>query len=72
MRILKLDETTKRNVLEDLLKRSPNQYTEYENRVAVILNEVKARKDEAVFEFTNIMFPPPFLVIRFAAYSERQ
>lgn len=53
MRILKLDETTKRNVLEDLLKRSPNQYTEYENRVAVILNEVKARKDEAVFEFTK-------------------
>ena len=53
MRILKLDETTKKNVLEDLLKRSPNQYTEYENRVAAILQEVKARKDEAVFEFTK-------------------
>ncbi len=53
MRILKLDETTKKNGLEDLLKRSPNQYTEYENRVAAILQEVKARKDEAVFEFTK-------------------
>ena len=30
MRILKLDENTKKNLLEDLLKRSPNQYTEYE------------------------------------------
>ena len=34
MRILKLDENTKKNVLEDLLKRSPNQYTEYEERVS--------------------------------------
>ena len=53
MRILKLNEQTKKNVLEDLLKRSPNQYTEYESRVASILNEVKTRRDEAVFEFTK-------------------
>ena len=53
MRILKLDESTKKNVLEDLLKRSPNQYIEYEDRVSVILQEVKNKKDEAVFAFTK-------------------
>lgn len=53
MRILKLDENTKKNLLEDLLKRSPNQYTEYENRVAEILTAVKAQKDQALFDFTK-------------------
>ena len=53
MRIQKLDENTKKNLLEDLLKRSPNQYTEYEERVAAILAEVKEKKDEAVFDFTK-------------------
>ena len=53
MRIQRLNENTKKNLLEDLLKRSPNQYTEYEDRVAAILQEVKARKDQAVFEFTK-------------------
>ena len=53
MRILKLDENTKKNLLEDLLKRSPNQYTEYEERVATILNAVKLQKDQAIFDFTK-------------------
>lgn len=53
MRIQKLTSETKNHLLEDLLKRSPNQYTEYENRVALILNAVRERKDEAVFEFTQ-------------------
>lgn len=53
MRILKLDENTKKNLLEDLLKRSPNQYTEYEQRVATILSEVKTRKDDALFQYTK-------------------
>lgn len=53
MRILKLDENTKKNLLEDLLKRSPNQYTEYEERVAAILNAVKLQKDQAIFDFTK-------------------
>ena len=53
MRILKLDENTKKNLLEDLLRRSPNQYTEYEERVAAILNAVKLQKDQALFEFTS-------------------
>ena len=53
MRIQRLDENTKKNLLEDLLKRSPNQYPEYEARVAAILQEVKEKKDEAVFAFTK-------------------
>ena len=53
MRILKLDENTKKNLLEDLLRRSPNQYTEYEERVATILNAVKLQKDQALFDFTK-------------------
>lgn len=53
MRIQKLNESTKKNLLEDLLKRSPNQYTEYEKRVSVILAAVRERKDEALFEFTE-------------------
>ena len=53
MRILKLDENTKKNLLEDLLKRSPNQYTEYEERVAAILNALKLQKDQALFDFTK-------------------
>ncbi|MBO5228856.1 MAG: histidinol dehydrogenase, partial [Lachnospiraceae bacterium] len=53
MRIIKLDEQSKKNVLEDLLKRSPNQYGEYEDRVAAMLLEVKTRKDAAVFEYTK-------------------
>lgn len=53
MRIQRLDENTKKNLLEDLLKRSPNQYPEYEKKVAAILQEVKAKKDEAVFAFTK-------------------
>lgn len=53
MRIQRLDENTKKNLLEDLLKRSPNQYTEYESRVAGILNAVREKKDEAVFAYTK-------------------
>ena len=32
MRIEKLDQNTKKNLLEDLLKRSPNSYGKYEER----------------------------------------
>ncbi|MBQ8558965.1 MAG: histidinol dehydrogenase [Tyzzerella sp.] len=53
MRIQKLDENTKKNLLEDLLKRSPNQYPEYEERVAAILEAVKKDRDQAIFEFTK-------------------
>ncbi len=53
MRIQKLDESTKKNLLEDLLKRSPNQYPEYEERVGAILQAVKEQRDEAIFRFTK-------------------
>ena len=53
MRIQKLDETSKQNLLEDLLRRSPNQYTEYEDRVMDILNTVKKEKDAALFQYTE-------------------
>lgn len=53
MRILKLTSETKNNILEDLLKRSPNSYGEFESRVSAIIEDVRARKDEAVFEYTK-------------------
>ena len=52
MRIQKLDRHTRRNLLEDLLKRSPNQYGSYEEGVTRILEDVKAKGDEALFEYT--------------------
>ena len=52
MRIQRLNEDTKKNLLEDLLKRSPNQYGAYEERVSLILQEVKEKKDQAIFDFT--------------------
>lgn len=52
MRIQKLDRHTRRNLLEDLLKRSPNQYGSYEEGVTRILEDVKSKGDEALFEYT--------------------
>lgn len=53
MRIQKLTEETKKNLLEDLLKRSPNHYTEYEERVEDILYHVKKERDAALFSYTK-------------------
>ena len=53
MRIQRLDESSKKNLLEDLLKRSPNQYTEYEERVSDILQIVKSERDKAIFNYTK-------------------
>lgn len=53
MRIQHLDQNTKKNLLEDLLKRSPNNYSEYEQGVAEILANVKEKKDKALFEYTK-------------------
>lgn len=43
MRIQRLDKNTKKNLLEDLLKRSPNHYGTYEKDVAEILGRVKRK-----------------------------
>ena len=53
MRIESLDEKTRKNLLEDLLKRSPNSYGEYEARVQEILDTVREKQDEAVFDYTK-------------------
>ena len=53
MRIISLNEETKKNILDDLLKRSPNNYGEFTDRVNSILEDVKSRKDEAIFEYTK-------------------
>lgn len=52
MRIERLDETTKKNLLEDLLKRSPNSYGQYEKSVQDILETVREQKDQAIFDYT--------------------
>lgn len=52
MRIVKLDEASKKNILTDLLKRSPNNCGSYNDSVNEILNNVKENGDKAVFEYT--------------------
>lgn len=53
MRIVKLDSQAKQNILSDLLKRDPNQYGEYAGTVQEIVEDVKKRGDEALFEYTR-------------------
>lgn len=53
MRILTLTPDTKSNILENLLKRSPNSYGEFESRVNEIIENVRQHKDAAVFEYTK-------------------
>lgn len=53
MRIQKLTEESKKNLMRDLLKRSPDSYGEYEDRVTAILKNVKEKKDEALFAYTE-------------------
>ena len=53
MRTVRLTEETKKNILEDLLKRSPNQYKEYTEKVEAILKDVQENGDKAVFGYTE-------------------
>lgn len=53
MRIVTLTKETTRNILENMLKRSPSQYGDYEKRVQDIIAAVKEKKDEAVFSYTR-------------------
>lgn len=53
MRIVKVDEQSKNNILENLLQRSPSQYEEYSERVNAILQDVRTKKDEALFDYTR-------------------
>ncbi len=53
MKIQYLDNDLRKNLLENLLKRSPNQYGEYEKAVTEILNRVKEEGDSALFAYTE-------------------
>lgn len=53
MRTISLTEETRKNLLENLLKRSPNQYGQYEATVSEMIEQVKSRKDEALFAYTE-------------------
>lgn len=53
MRIVTLTSETKQNLLENLLKRSTNDYGEYEKVVAEIIEQVKSHKEEAIFEYSR-------------------
>lgn len=53
MRIVKLTDDTKKNLLNDLLKRSPNNYTEYSDTVQKIVDDVRKNGNQALFEYTK-------------------
>ncbi|MBD5396353.1 MAG: histidinol dehydrogenase [Lachnospiraceae bacterium] len=52
MRIVTLNESTKNNLLNSLLKRSPASYGQYEQKVNEIIEAVKEKKDQALFDYT--------------------
>ena len=52
MRIVELTGETKQSILDDLLKRSPNNYSQYEEKVNEIIGKVKTERDQALFEYT--------------------
>lgn len=53
MRIVRLDEASRRDLLDNLLKRSPNNYDQYNDTVLEIVNRVRTEGDKALFEYTN-------------------
>lgn len=53
MRIVELTEESRKDILENLLKRSPNNYTEFEGRVNAIIEKVRSDRDDAVFSYTK-------------------
>lgn len=53
MRIIELDECSRKNILEDLLKRDPNQYSQYADTVQKIVDTVKRDRDKALFAYTE-------------------
>ncbi|MDE7286533.1 MAG: histidinol dehydrogenase, partial [Lachnospiraceae bacterium] len=52
MRIIELNDTTRNHLLENLLKRSPNSYGQYEQTVNEIIHQVRTKGDEALFAYT--------------------
>ncbi len=81
MRKVKLTADSKKDLLNNLLKRSPNNYSEYESTVADIIADVRANKNQAVFSYTrkfdkweidetNIRVTPAEMDEAFAAIDE--
>ena len=70
MRVITLDENSRRNLLDELLKRSPNHYGEYADRVNAIIEDVKKDGDPALFSYTErfdgvkIDFPTEWVHLR--------
>ena len=53
MRIATLTPETQKGILQELLKRSPNHYGQYEKAVAQIIQDVREKGDEALFSYTE-------------------
>lgn len=53
MRTIRLTAETKKDILDNLLKRSPNNYGQYEKVVADIIADVREKGDKAVFDYTS-------------------
>ncbi len=53
MRIIQLNDQSRQDILANLLKRDPNNYSGYEKTVQAIVEDVKSRRDEAVLEYTK-------------------
>ena len=63
MEIIKLDESSKQNLLADLLKRDPNNYGEYMGKVQKIVDDVKDRGDAALFGYTKEQVDPELIAV---------
>lgn len=53
MKIVKLSPESIQEITGSLLKRSPSQYTEYEDTVNDILKNIREKRDKALFEYTS-------------------
>ncbi|MDE6319851.1 MAG: histidinol dehydrogenase, partial [Lachnospiraceae bacterium] len=53
MRTIRLTAESRKDILDNLLKRSPNNYGQYEAVVADIIANVREKGDQAVFDYTS-------------------
>lgn len=53
MKIVKLNEETKKDILNNLLKRSPDNYGEFEAVVKDIVEDIHINRDKALFRYTE-------------------
>lgn len=53
MKTIRLTAETRKDILDNLLKRSPNNYTQYEKVVADIIANVREKGDASLFDYTS-------------------